>query len=101
MKLISKIEIWGFRSIYHAVLDGIGNFTALAGLNNSGKSNLLRALNAFFSGETDIGQPINIYNDFYRYQTRKKEIWVGITFNLPQQFNFRKDLEPVTNQNIK
>jgi len=96
MRLISKIHIKGFRSIKDAVISDIGNFTVLAGLNNSGKSNLLRALNAFFNEETDINQKINIKNDFYKfYKKRKKEIMISITFNLPEKFNFRKGLESV------
>jgi hypothetical protein len=47
VKLISEIEIEGFRSIRSTILSGLNDFTTLAGLNNSGKSNALRALNSF------------------------------------------------------
>jgi AAA15 family ATPase/GTPase len=47
MKLISQIEIDHFRSVRDETITALGDFTALAGPNNSGKSNILRALNAF------------------------------------------------------
>jgi predicted ATP-dependent endonuclease of OLD family len=98
MKLISSVKIERFRSIAEADLDEFGNFTALAGLNNSGKSNVLRALNAFFSGHGDPGRPISIESDYHRqYLKRKKakKIRVAVRFSLPNHFTFRRGLEPV------
>ncbi len=66
MKLISKIYIDHFRSIRQAEIESLGNFTAFAGLNNAGKSNVLRALNAFFTGCTDINTKIEYKKDYYR-----------------------------------
>jgi len=96
--LISRIIIEGFRSIRQAVIEPLADFTSLAGLNNSGKSNVLRALNAFFNDETDPGQLVDVDTDFYRPDLRKKRrkrIRVELTFNLPDQFRFRKGLEGV------
>jgi len=98
MNLIEEIEIRSFRSIKSISLSGLDDFTSLAGLNNSGKSNILRALNAFFSGNTDDGIPLNVYDDFYRPDLKKhkaKKIEVAITFKLPEHFKFRKYLEGV------
>lgn len=98
MKLISSVKIERFRSIAEANLEQFGNFTALAGLNNSGKSNVLRALNAFFSGHGDPGKPISIESDYHRqYLKRKKakRIRISVKFSLPNQFTFRRGLEPV------
>jgi predicted ATP-dependent endonuclease of OLD family len=55
MKLLTNIRIEGFRSIREAEIELDSDLTAFAGLNNSGKSNVLRALNAFFNDETDSG----------------------------------------------
>ena len=63
MKLISKVRIEGFRSIRRAAISELGNFTVFAGLNNSGKSNVLRALNAFFNAETDPGRYVDVDDD--------------------------------------
>jgi hypothetical protein len=98
MILITRIIIEGFRSIRQAVIEPLADFTSFAGLNNSGKSNVLRALNAFFNDETDPGQFVDVDLDYYRPDLRKKRrkrIRVGLTFNLPEQFRFRKGLEGV------
>lgn len=98
MRLISRLRIEGFRSIREAELDGLADFTTLAGLNNSGKSNVLRALNAFFVGQTDPGVPVNVDSDYFRPDLKKKKakrIRIAIRFTLPQQFKFRAGLEPV------
>jgi predicted ATP-dependent endonuclease of OLD family len=55
MKLLTNIRIEGFRSIQEAEIELDADLTAFAGLNNSGKSNVLRGLNAFFNDETDPG----------------------------------------------
>jgi predicted ATP-dependent endonuclease of OLD family len=99
MQLVSKIKIAGFRSIREDTLDSIESFASLAGLNNSGKSNYLRALNLFFNGEVEPGVKLDTTNDYYRpdiiKQKKKKEIRIGVTFNLPDHFKFRKKLEEV------
>jgi hypothetical protein len=98
MRLIRKVSIEGFRSIRQAELDGLSGFTALAGLNNSGKSNILRALNVFFNDETDPGKPLDVDADYHRPDLRKKKrkrIRVTIEFALPEHFQFRKGLEAV------
>ncbi len=98
MKLISRIKISRFRSIKDIDLKDINDFTVLAGLNNSGKSNLLRALNAFFTGYTDPESWIDVDDDFYisekRY-SKKKKIRISITFTIPPNFRFRTGLENV------
>ncbi len=93
MKLISQIEIKGFRSIRSVKLSGLDNFTAFAGLNNSGKSNVLRALNVFFNGETDEGKPLIFDKDSFRPKKRAKQISIAVAFSLPDNFNFRSGLE--------
>lgn len=98
MILISKIEIDGFRSIRKAVIDGLGTLTVFAGLNNSGKSNVLRALNAFFNSETDPGQFIDVDRDYFRpdlTKKKRKRIRIAVTFSLPANFRFRAGLQTV------
>jgi hypothetical protein len=98
MRLITKAEIEGFRSIQKADTIEFADFSALAGLNNSGKSNVLRALNAFFNDETDLGQFLNVDRDYHRQDLRlkkRKRIRVTLHFKLPTEFRFRKDLRYV------
>lgn len=99
MKLICKVQIEGFRSIRSAEIKSLADFTSFAGLNNSGKSNVLRALNAFFNDETDPGQRLNVDTDYFRpalRQKKRKQIRVSVTFELPTHFRFRKGLSGVS-----
>lgn len=50
MKLIEKIEIERFRSIARAEIS-TNHITIFSGLNNSGKSNVLKALDLFFNSD--------------------------------------------------
>lgn len=96
MKLVTNIRIEGFRSIREADIELDADLTAFAGLNNSGKSNVLRALNAFFNDETDSGQPLNVDRDYFRpdrLKKKRKRIRVSIKFQLPASFKFRRGLE--------
>jgi predicted ATP-dependent endonuclease of OLD family len=98
VRLISSVEVDTFRSIRKGKVDDLGHFTALAGLNNSGKSNLLRILNAFFTGQSEPGRPMDLASDYHRPSLAKKQarrIRVTVGFTLPPTFSFRKDLEPV------
>lgn len=99
MKLISEIEIKGFRSIRDCKIAGLGDFTTFSGLNNSGKSNFLRALNAFFNNQTDEEKNLRVDDDYFRPDMSKKkakQISVSVKFSLPDQFHFRSELEPVS-----
>lgn len=98
MRIISRVEIESFRSIRRADLKGLSGFTAFAGPNNSGKSNVLRALNAFFNDQTDSGLVLKVATDYHRPDLRrrkKKKISVTVHFELPDSFQFRKGLEGV------
>lgn len=99
MKIINKIKISGFRSIRLDRVENIGDFTTLVGLNNSGKSNYLRALNLFFNGEVEPGLGFVFDNDYYRpdvkKKRKKKSIEITVYFNIPDNFKFRKGLDEV------
>ena len=95
MKLITEIVVDHFRSIRNQRLQNLGDLTALAGLNNSGKSNLLRALHAFFNNQTDAGVPFDFERDYYCHDwSLKKPKYVSVTvrFDLPETFRFRREL---------
>ena len=64
MKLIKRVEIAYFRSIYKARLDRLQSVNVLFGRNDSGKSNVLRSLNLFFNNETNPGQKFDFARDF-------------------------------------
>jgi hypothetical protein len=95
MRLIRNIKVSHFKSIREAQFDQLDHFNSLAGLNNAGKSNFLRALNAFFTGEVEKDSPLDIDRDYYRPEVsykKKKIIRVSLTFDLPDHFKFRSGL---------
>lgn len=49
MKIIKKIEISYFRSVYSVDLKNVDDLNILIGGNDSGKSNILKALNLFLT----------------------------------------------------
>lgn len=93
MRLIQKIEINYLRSLYSAIIDNVGDLNIVFGRNDSGKSNLLRALNLFFNNEIEPGHPLEF--DLDMSDRRKQEardakgrqfIWIKITFNVPANY---------------
>ena len=95
MKIIRRIEIKYFRSIYSVVLKECGSLNVLSGRNDVGKSNILRALNLFFNGQTDWLTSIDFGKDFSfsRLEQVRKEsvkgrqfIQVAIEFERPDNF---------------
>jgi len=60
---LSSVRVINFRSLVDLHVD-LKVYTALVGLNDAGKSNVLRALNLFFNGETDVNEPLIFERDF-------------------------------------
>lgn len=97
MQLIKKVEIHYLRSIYSTSLESTGDLNLFFGRNDSGKSNILRALNLFFNGETDPGSSFDFEIDMSDLRKRKAAeakgrqfVWIKVTFNVPS--NYRKSL---------
>ncbi|MCP4563589.1 MAG: ATP-binding protein [Bosea sp.] len=93
MQLIQKIEINYLRSLYSSIIDGVGDLNIIFGRNDSGKSNLLRALNLFFNNETEPGRLLEFdldMSDRRKQEAReakgKQFIWIKITFNIPRNY---------------
>ena len=95
MKLITSIKVEGFRSIVDDSATPLGDFTCLVGTNNSGKSNILRALNLFFTGEPEPGSLLEFARDYHANprSRMKKQIRISVSFDLPYYFKFREGLE--------
>lgn len=78
---IRKVEISNFRSIEHQVINGIENILVLIGKNNSGKSALLQAINAFW-GNYSIDE-----DDFYKNKDNiTNEMEIKISFFIDDDF---------------
>jgi predicted ATP-dependent endonuclease of OLD family len=87
---ITKIKVKNFRSLVNVEIEPY-NYTTIVGSNDSGKSNLLRALNLFFNNQTDIGQDL-YFNIDYSQQSKKrsnqaKEIEIEIQIQPPKNYS--------------
>lgn len=98
MDLITSAEIAYFRSIYKENLSDLTGANVLFGRNDSGKSNVLRALNLFFNNQTTPGQPFRFDRDFCHArqaqaedaQDVRKFVYVKLWFGTPP--NWRPSL---------
>ena len=94
MQLIDEIEIAYFRSFYKFKLRNLTDLNIIFGKNDSGKSNVVRALNLFFSGTPELAQPMDFPVDFCEQRQDEAEasegvrkfLYVKITFNTPPSF---------------
>lgn len=86
---INRIKVKNFRSLVDVEIF-LENYTVLAGSNDSGKSNILRALNLFFNNQTDVGKPLTFANDYSQSATnrinRAKEIIVELEIQPPRNY---------------
>jgi len=88
MPKIRSVTIRNFRSIRSLEIDAT-DLTTIVGDNDSGKSNILRALNLFFNEQTDPGVPLEFDNDFNKYVVLNKQaaqIDVELTLELPEGY---------------
>ena len=90
MKIIEKIEIKHFRSFlgtpksYEVNIEKLTSLNIFSGANDSGKSNILRALNLFFNDEISSKVPLEFDRDFFvsEKDSSHKVIEIGISFDL-------------------
>lgn len=88
--LIRNIMIKNFRSIRRENIK-ISDFNVFVGMNDAGKSNILKALNLFFNDQVDMDSPFDYQRDFtYLYPPKSKEakaISISIQFVIPETFS--------------
>lgn len=106
MKLIKEIKISYFRSFSQNIhIKNINDLNVISGKNDSGKSNILKALNLFFTEDkVDFYNTFNFDRDFFRHRLLDKTshhrqlIKISILFNkiaygskvLPDEFWIEK-----------
>jgi energy-coupling factor transporter ATP-binding protein EcfA2 len=81
VRFLTGVRIRDFRSIASADVSDLGDITPIVGLNGSGKSNFMRALNLFFNGELERGVPLRLRRDF-REPGRKAKLRVVVEVDL-------------------
>lgn len=101
MRSIDKIIIENFRSIKRIEINP-QDVNVFSGLNDTGKSNVLKALNLFFNEETDFQVPLKFSQDYskvalasaQRARKQKQQIKVKVYFKPPSSFpSLRQDAE--------
>jgi len=91
--LIKKIEITNFRSIKHCSID-CSQYNLFCGINDVGKSNILKALNLFFNRQTDFDTPFDFASDYNKFslaeaqssKKMKQTIKIKVTFRSPESY---------------
>jgi predicted ATPase len=81
MHFLTRVMIKDFRSIADADVFLPGDVTPIVGLNGSGKSNFMRALNLFFNNAVEGGEPLRLRRDF-REPGRQVKLRVVIEVDL-------------------
>ncbi|MDN3558521.1 ATP-dependent nuclease [Vreelandella neptunia] len=93
--LIKKISIKNFRSIENCRITP-RNMNVFSGCNDSGKSNLLKALNLFFNNQTDHNTNFDFETDFCHFSTvpnkTAKEIKIELTLSPPSSYRDSRDI---------
>lgn len=86
---ISSVKVTNFRSLVDLNIN-FSVYTALVGLNDAGKSNVLRALNLFFNGETDIDEVLVFERDFSQRakvgKNKAKQITIELELQPPAHY---------------
>lgn len=84
MGVITDVTVEGFRSLRRASLSDLDDYVPIIGMNGTGKSNLLRALNLFFNETVDVdGRGLDLSEDFTDHLKRKKrEVAIEVRFDV-------------------
>jgi hypothetical protein len=90
MKLIKQVEIKHFRSFlgtpqkYETTICDLADLNIFSGSNDSGKSNILRALNIFFNDEISHETPFAFERDFFsgKKDAGHRVVEITISFDL-------------------
>ncbi|WP_337847222.1 AAA family ATPase [Sphingomonas sp.] len=104
MQIIDRVDINYFRSIYSISLNNCRHVNIVTGSNDSGKSNLLKALNLFFNNEVETHSEFEFLRDLNRDREEEARaakgrmtIWIKVFFNnflhwrsLPDQFSVKR-----------
>ncbi len=88
MVAVSRLKIKNFRSIKNFEID-LRKKTIIVGQNDVGKSNILRALNLFFTGYTDEGKEFRFDDDVCLNaspSSRKRGVEIELDIELPSNY---------------
>jgi len=82
MNFIKRVRIQNFRSLEDVTVDHLCGAVPIVGINGSGKSNFLRALNLLFNGEVEPGEPVVIDRDLFSPKGTKRRRPIVVTADI-------------------
>ena len=89
MVTIERVHIKNFRSLVDETIE-LSDCNFFVGKNDSGKSNVLKALNLFFNERTDFNTPYDFNSDYSKFAKRgakqAKEITISLDILIPETF---------------
>lgn len=95
MLKIKQIHIKNFRSIVNEVIN-VEQMNIYVGLNDAGKSNILKALNLFFNGQTEPNKEFDFDTDYSKFapirKNKAKEIIISIVIEIPKHYKDNQDV---------
>lgn len=98
MIVIKDVLIQKFRSCRKTEIKNLESCTIISGKNNTGKSNILRAISLFFNEEIEPNVKLDISRDCSAARGTKKEITVSIHFTLSDELKIQKTIEEMENR---
>lgn len=89
MITIKRIHVKNFRSLVDETIE-LSDYNFFVGKNDSGKSNVLKALNLFFNDRTDFNTPYDFDSDYSKFAKRgakqAREIIISLDIVIPDTF---------------
>lgn len=89
MITIKRIHVKNFRSLVDETIE-LSDYNFFVGKNDSGKSNVLKALNLFFNSRTDFNTPYDFVSDYSKFAKRgekqAREIIISLDVIIPDTF---------------
>lgn len=89
MITIQRIRVKNFRSLVDETIE-LSDYNFFVGKNDSGKSNVLKALNLFFNDRTDFNTPYDFDSDYSKFAKRgakqAREITISLDIVIPDTF---------------
>lgn len=89
MITIERVHIKNFRSLVDETIE-LSDCNFFVGKNDSGKSNVLKALNLFFNERTDFNAPYDFNSDYSKFAKRgakqAKEVTISLDILIPETF---------------
>ena len=95
MKVIEEILIDKFRSCRQTIIKDVKEFSIIAGRNNTGKSNILRALCLFFTDEIEPGINLDLKRDCNAARKEKRRITIEVKFCLDPGIKIQQTIKDV------